>query len=88
MCVDEYLPLRTDSILLHPDTMKACGCVIAAPLVIRGRRNGGQGRERGYVCGKVWPLQSLPLDGKSRDCSRYYVHILLVSQWRDWDGVL
>lgn len=56
--VGEHLPLRSDSILLHPETMRTCGCVIASPVVVRGR-----GEDGAYVCGKAWPSPSLPLDG-------------------------
>ena len=56
--VGEHLPLRSDSILLHPETMRICGCVIASPVVVKGR-----GEDGARVCGKAWPLPTLPLDG-------------------------
>ena len=69
-----HLPVSGNCVLLNPETMKVIGVAIACPVVVsRGLDKGVNQTEEGvggsndsvYVCCKVWPLASLPLDGKS-----------------------
>lgn len=64
LSLDEHIPLRSDSIFIHPDTMKTCGLVIASPVVVRRCCAGKEQKNRvAFVC-RAWPLAHLPLDGK------------------------
>lgn len=63
---DEYLPVRQDSICLHPETMRVCGYTIAAPLMVRAATNDVKESNDCYVYCKAWPLPSLQLDSKDR----------------------
>ena len=56
------MPLHSDGILLHPDTMKECEIVIASPVVVRCFESGADSGKQA-VC-KAWPLSQLALDGK------------------------
>ena len=64
--IGEHLPVKADSILLNPETMKGCGIAIASPVLVKsfGRSVGNNGEGNKYICSKAWPLPSLPLDGK------------------------
>jgi hypothetical protein len=66
----EHLPLHSDGILLHPDTMRECDIVIASPVVVRTFADNSASSSRKLVH-KAWPLTQLPLDG-------WYIHITLI----------
>ena len=66
IALGEHLPLRSDGILLHPDTMRECDIVVASPVVVRstfGGENSDSSPNSGLVVCKAWPLMQLPLDG-------------------------
>ena len=58
----EHLPLHSDGVLLHPDTMRECNVVIAGPVVVRTFFADTSKSTKQVVC-KAWPLTHLPLDG-------------------------
>ena len=58
--VGEHLPLHSDGVLLHPDTMRECEMVIASPVVVSPFED--VTRSKQVVC-RAWPLPQLPLDG-------------------------
>ena len=59
----EHIPILSNSILLHPDTMRECGIVIASPVVIRRFSEEGEYQTKQQVVCKAWPLHQVSLDG-------------------------
>lgn len=52
----EHVPIRSDSMLVHPATMETVGIAIATAVLVEC------GRTSVTVC-RVWPCVTLPLDG-------------------------
>ena len=59
--VGEHVPLHSNGILLHPDTMRECEMVIACPVIVRCLEDCARSTKT-VVC-KAWPLPKLSLDG-------------------------
>ncbi len=54
--VGEHVPIRSDSILLHPLTMEALGIAIATSVLVENMQ--------AMTACRVWPCVNLSLDGK------------------------
>ena len=86
--LSDYLPVKQNSILMHPETMRTCGCVSYSPMIVRGRgsKSVSEDCEIPYVCGKVLPLPSLPLDSKTTAKIDHQVSITLAGS--GWFGIV
>ena len=59
-----HIPVKSDSILIHPLTMETCGIAIATPVLVEtAHTEGTKVTENVAVC-RAWPIASIPLDGK------------------------